>query len=130
MPGSLEDAIGNCSIHKRSLGKFKDTYALLDAYRSGDHFATWVWLSSIRKLSIAIASVTNILSPECIILGGGITEAGKDLMEPLESFLSLYEWRAGGNKVAVLKAQFNDMSGAIGAACFASVQDNHLESIK
>lgn len=124
MPGSLEDAIGNCTIEKRSLGKFRDTYSLLEAYRKGDHLARWVWLSSVRKLSIAIASVTNVLSPECIVLGGGIMEAGNDLTEPLESFLSLYEWRAGGNKVTILKAQFNDMAGAIGAACFASVQDN------
>jgi glucokinase len=124
MPGSLEDAIGNCTVERRSHGKFKDTYALLEAYRKGDHFARWVWLTSVRKLSIAIASLTNILSPECIVLGGGIMEAGNDLTEPLETFLSLYEWRAGGNKVNIVKAQFNDMAGAIGAACFASVQDN------
>lgn len=123
MPGSLEDAIGNCTIQKRSMGKFKDTHSLLEAYRKGDHFAKWVWLASVRKLSIAIASISNMLSPECVILGGGITEAGNDLVEPLESFLSVYEWRPGGNKVEVVKAQFNDMAGAIGAACFASVQE-------
>jgi glucokinase len=122
MPGSLEDAIGNCTIQKRSLGVFKDTHALLDAYRKGDHFAQWVWLTSIRKLAIAIASISNMLSPECVILGGGITEAGDDLSKPLERFLELYEWRPGGNKVEIVKAQFNDMAGAIGAACFASVQ--------
>lgn len=123
MPGSLEDAIGNCTIVKRSMGKFKDTHSLLEAYRSGDHFAKWVWLSSVRKLAIAIASISNMISPESIILGGGITEAGPDLLEPLESFLSIYEWRPGGNKVEIVKAQFNDMAGAIGAACFASVQE-------
>ena len=122
MPGSLEDAIGNCTIQKRSMGKFKDTHSLLQAYRNGDHFAKWVWLASVRKLSIAIASISNMISPESVILGGGITEAGNDLIEPLESFLSIYEWRPGGNKVEVVKAQFNDMAGAIGAACFASVQ--------
>ena len=123
MPGSLEDAIGNCTIHKRSMGKYKDTHSLLEAYRKGDHFAKWVWLSSVRKLSIAIASISNMISPECVILGGGITEAGNDLVEPLNSFLSVYEWRPGGNKVEIVKAQFNDMAGAIGAACFASVQE-------
>ena len=124
MPGSLEDAIGNCTIHKRSMGIYKDTHSLLEAYRKGDHFAKWVWLASVRKLSIAIASISNMISPECVILGGGITEAGNDLVEPLESFLSIYEWRPGGNKVEILKAQFNDMAGAIGAACFASVQES------
>ena len=123
MPGSLEDAIGNCTIHKRSMGKFKDTHSLLEACRAGDHFAKWVWLTSVRKLSIAIASISNMISPECVILGGGITEAGKDLIEPLESFLSIYEWRPGGGRFVIVMAQFNDMAGAIGAACFASVQE-------
>lgn len=123
MPGSLEDAIGNCTIQKRSMGQYKDTHSLLEAYRKGDHFAKWVWLSSVRKLAVAIASISNMISPECVILGGGITEAGQDLVEPLERFLSLYEWRPGGNKVEIVKAQYNDMAGAIGAACFASVQD-------
>ena len=122
IPGSLEDAFCNCTVEKRSHGKYKDTYSLLEAYRKGDHFARWVWLTSVRKLSIAIASISNMLSPECVVLGGGIMEAGNDLIEPLETFLSLYEWRPGGNKVTILKAQFNDMAGAIGAACFASVQ--------
>ncbi len=122
IPGSLEDAIGNCTVKKRSHGRFNDTHELLAAYRTGDHFAQWVWLSSVRKLAIGIASITNTLSPECIVLGGGIMEAGKDLTQPLESFLSMYEWRPGGNKVEIVKAEFNDMAGAIGAACFASTQ--------
>jgi glucokinase len=119
MPGSLEDAIGNCTIQKRSSGKFHDTHELLKAYRNGDHFARWIWLTSVRNLAIGIASLTNVLSPECVIIGGGITQAGSDLFEPLESFLSIYEWRAGNNKTDILKAQFGDMAGAIGAACFA-----------
>ena len=123
MPGALESAVGNVTIEKRSLGKFKDTHTLLEAYRSGDDFAKWVWLTSVRKLSIGIASVINILSPECVILGGGITEAGKDLFEPLENFLSIYEWRPGGNRTTIMKAQFGDMAGAIGAACFAMVKN-------
>src|SRR3954466_9981219 len=123
MPGSLEDAIGNVTIQKRSLGKFKDTHALLEAYRNGDHFAKWIWLASVRKLAIGVASIINTLSPECIILGGGITEAGTDLFEPLENFLSIYEWRPGDCKAAIVKAKFGDMAGAIGAACFALMKN-------
>jgi glucokinase len=119
MPGALEDAIGNCTIQKRSEGKFNDTHALLQAYKNGDDDAKFIWLTSVRKLAIGIASVINILSPECIILGGGITEAGNDLFKPLEDFLLQYEWRPGDNRCNILKAQFGDMAGAIGAACFA-----------
>lgn len=119
MPGSLEDAIGNATVAQRSNGRFLSTHQLLDAYRGGDLFAKEVWLSAVRKLAIGIASVTNVLSPETIILGGGITEAGNDLFDPLEQFLAQYEWRAGGNKVEIIKAAFGDMAGATGAACYA-----------
>ncbi len=119
IPGSLEDAIGNCTIEKRTFGKFSSTHHLLEAYRKGESFAAEVWLTSVKKLAIGLASLTNILSPEMIILGGGITEAGTDLFEPLNEYMSIYEWRAGGNKTEIVKAQYGDLSGAAGAACFA-----------
>jgi glucokinase len=119
IPGSLEDAIGNCSIEKRTSGKFKSTDQLLKAYHTGNPFAAEVWLTSVRKLAIGLASLTNILSPEMIVLGGGITEAGDDLFEPLNEYMAKYEWRTGGNKTEIVKAQYGDLSGAVGAACFA-----------
>jgi glucokinase len=122
MPGSLEDAIGNCTIEKRSMGKFTSTHQMLEAYKTGDPFAAYTWLTSVRKLAIGIASLTNILSPEMVILGGGITEAGDDLFLPLQDFLGRYEWRAGGNQTTIVKAEYGDLSGAVGAACFAREQ--------
>ncbi|MEO8764473.1 MAG: ROK family protein [Ginsengibacter sp.] len=119
MPGSLEDCIGNCTIEKRSGGKFTSTQELLSAYRSGDPFSKEIWLRSVRHLAIGLASVTNILSPEIIVLGGGITDAGSDLFEPLDEYMNEYEWRAGGNKVEIVKASYGDMAGAIGVAWFA-----------
>src|SRR5688500_8379191 len=124
MPGSLEDAIGNESIGQRSGGKFSSTRELLDALRAGDEYANEIWLTSVKKLAIGLASITNILSPETIVLGGGICEAGNDLFDPLEKYLGIYEWRAGGNKVEIVKAKFGDMAGAIGAACFAMESGN------
>lgn len=122
MPGSLEDAIGNCSIERRSSGKFASTHELLEAFRKGDSFAAEIWMTSVKKLAIGIAALTNILSPETIILGGGITEAGPDLFEPLEKYMGIYEWRAGGNQTEIVKAQFGDLAGAVGVACFAREQ--------
>jgi glucokinase len=119
IPGSLEDAIGNCTIEERSAGKFSSTHKLLEAYRNGDSFASEIWLTSLKKLAMALASLTNILSPEMIILGGGITEAGNDLFEPLEEYMQNYEWRTTGNKAKIVKAEYGDLAGAVGASCFA-----------
>ena len=119
MPGSLEECIGNVTIEKRTLGKFTSTAALLDAMHKGDTFARDVWMKSVRQLAIGVASVTNILSPELIVIGGGITVAGDDLFKPLSEYLARYEWRAGGNAVEVVKATFGELAGATGAALFA-----------
>jgi glucokinase len=125
MPGSLEECIGNVTLEKRSQGKFTSTLQMLNAYRNGDAFAKEVWLKSVKQLAIGLASVTNILSPEIIVLGGGITECGKDLFEPLKEYMSIYEWRAGGNNVQIVKATYGDMAGATGAACFAMEKVNN-----
>lgn len=118
MPGSLEECIGNCTIEKRSGGKFTSTQQMLTAYRNGDVVAREVWLRSVRQLAIGLASITNILSPEMIIIGGGIAESGAVLFEPLAEYMAQYEWRAGG-KVQIVKAVYSDLAGAVGAAGFA-----------
>lgn len=119
MPGSLEYAIGNYSIERRSLGRFKSTLELVNGYEQQDSFATWLWLDSIRKLSLSIASISNSLSPEVIVLAGGITQAGDNLLKPLYNFCSLYEHWPNDKRTPVLLAKFSDLSGAIGAAAFA-----------
>jgi glucokinase len=119
IPGALEDAIGNATVAKRSFGRFASTYALLDAYRKGDSLATYVWLNSVRKLAVGLCSLCNLLSPDVIILGGGITKAGDDLYNPLAEFMDVYEWKNVGNKTPVIQAQHGEMAGAIGAAGYA-----------
>jgi glucokinase len=119
MPGSLEECIGECTIAKRTEGKFSSTKELLMAMKNGDEYAKKTWLRSVRQLAIGLSSITNILSPQTIVLGGGITEAGADLFDPLKVFMEQYEWRAGGKKAEIVKAIFGDLAGAVGAAFYA-----------
>jgi len=119
MPGSLEECIGNYTIEKRSKGKFTSTQQLIDAYKNGDVDAKEIWHRSVRHLALGLCSIANIISPELIVLGGGISHAGNELFEPLEDFMNQYEWRPGGHKTKIVKATCGDMAGAIGAASFA-----------
>lgn len=119
MPGSLEECIGNCTIEKRSQGKFTSTHDMLKAYAGGDEFAREIWLRSVKRLAIGLASVTNIVSPEIIVIGGGIAEAGNMLFDPLREFMAQYEWRINGQKAEIVKARYGDLAGTVGAACFA-----------
>ena len=119
MPGSLEECIGNCTIEKRSNGKFTSTHELLEAYRNGDEFAKQVWLTSVKKLAIGLASASNFISPDTIVVGGGIAEANDDLFIPLNKWFDEFEWQPGGIRPKIVKATQGDLAGAIGAACFA-----------
>lgn len=119
MPGSLEECIGNCTIEKRSKGKFTSTLELLDAYRKGDETAKQVWLTSVKKLAIGLASASNFISPDTIVIGGGIAEANDDLFIPLNKWFDEFEWQPGGIRPKIVKATQGDLAGAIGAACFA-----------
>src|SRR5215213_5657566 len=47
-PGSLEAAIGNCTIRERTGGQFDSTLALAAAHGGGDKEASRVWLRSVQ----------------------------------------------------------------------------------
>jgi len=48
-PGSLEEAIGNYSISKRSKGRFTDTLALLESVKKNDADAKAIWDTKEQK---------------------------------------------------------------------------------
>ncbi len=116
MPGSLEDAIGNCTVVSRTGGRFTTTHQLVFAHLAGDSEASRIWLKSVRELACAIASFGNILDPEAVVVGGGIARCGPALFEPLQMFLDEVEWRPGGARMTILPAQLGEFSGAYGAA--------------
>lgn len=115
-PGSLEDAIGDCTIGERSRGRFSTTQALVAAVRRGDAIARQVWLDSVQALAAGVVSLINAFDPEVIVIGGGIAQVGATLLRPLKNFLDKFEWRPGGARVRIVLAKLGDRAGAYGAA--------------
>lgn len=124
MPGSLEECVGNCTVEKRSKGKFTSTKDLIDAAATGDAAAKNIWDTSVRHLAMALASASNFISPDTIIVGGGIAEANEALFVPLNRWFDEFEWQPGGVRPVIVKAVHADLAGAIGAACFAKDKFN------
>ena len=116
MPGSLETAIGNCTIRERSSGRFHTTHDLVAAHLAGDAGATKIWLASVKALACAIGSFINILDPKAVIVGGGISRARAALFKPLETFVREVEWQPGGHRAKILPAKLGEFAGALGSA--------------
>jgi glucokinase len=121
-PGSLEDAIGECTLAARCSGRFSTTRELVAAFRQGSPDARKVWLQSVRALAAALAGLINVLDPEIVVIGGGIADADDALFEPLQEGLDKFEWRPGGAKVRLAKAELGQNAGAAGAAYGAKLQ--------
>lgn len=89
---------------------------VFDAVRSGDPTATEVHHRYISYLAQAVASVINLLDPEVIVLGGGVSKAGNLLLDPLvreyPGYVLFNDQPMAQVKLAVLGSE----AGIIGAA--------------
>ncbi len=116
-PGSLELAIGNCTIRERTGNRFGTTHELVDSVRAGDSEACRLWAETIRNLACGLVSLINVLDPEVIVIGGGIARADELLFNPLRDRLDELEWIVPGSpRVSVRAAQLGEWAGAYGAA--------------
>jgi glucokinase len=77
-------------------------------------------MTSVRALAAAIASFTNILDPEAVIIGGGIALAGDTLFRPLRELVGAFEWKVCAHEVRLVPAALGEVAGACGAAWQAS----------
>jgi len=58
-----------------------DAEAISQAAEQGDAVALQVLREAGRWLGVALISVINLLDPECVLLGGGVAQAGGGLLE-------------------------------------------------
>ncbi len=56
-----------------------------DAARAGDLFAGRLWAEAMEYLGLGIGNVITILSPQRVVIGGGLSAAGDLLFEPVRA---------------------------------------------
>lgn len=87
------------------------------AARESDPIAGRVWHEATEALGIALASVTMLLDPSLVVLGGGLAAAGDALLEPVRAALAArLTWRPAP---AVELSPLGSRAGQVGAAILA-----------
>ena len=90
----------------------KDVY---DAAAAGDKNAVAVVAESSAALGYAAAAISCVVNPEVILLGGGVSAAGRALLDPVEAAFKAYAFSScAGAKFAL--AQLGNNAGIYGGA--------------
>jgi len=122
-PGTLEEAVGNDSVQRRSGVRYENTRVLLEAVLRREPSAVETWNQSVQALAAGIASLINCFDPAMIVLGGGIAAGAKDLLlKPLCQYLDSCEWRPSGHQVEIKLASLGEWAGCHGAARQMDIQ--------
>ena len=78
-----------------------------------------------RALGIAIASATHLCDLEVVAIGGGLSQAGPLLFEPLEEALRTHVGLDFARNVAVVPAALGQSAGLVGAAALLFAADRY-----
>ena len=87
-----------------------------EARRAGDALAAEAWDRAISYLAVGCVSITRLLDPDLIVLGGGMAKAGDDLTEPLRRHFTRLHWTIDTQKTVLALASLGNDAGVIGAA--------------
>ncbi len=87
---------------------------VLDRAALGDVHAKEIWESALDALALDLSHTVALLAPEAIVIGGGLSQAGAALFEPLQrrmdAILTFHR------RPQLLRASIGENAGVIGAA--------------
>jgi glucokinase len=89
------------------------------AARAGDPLAMAVWEETIDALACGLTSIVNLFEPERVVLGGGVTRAGDQLLAPVRDRVVRGAMAPAGRAVSIVTAGLGDQVGVVGAASIA-----------
>jgi glucokinase len=98
-------------IDCRALGKAADT---------GDPFALGELDRIAESFGIGIANILTLFHPECIVIGGGVSNLGKLIIDPIRKYAERYAFAPCSTGFSILPCSFTEDAVLIGAAIVAS----------
>ena len=115
--GCLEAVASAAAIARRYGALTGDTCTaeqVIGRARLGDGTAQQVWRDAVRALTRVCAMLTNVIGPEAIVVGGGLSRAGEFLLAPLRAGLAA---SVSYQRVPEVRtATHGDDAGCLGAA--------------
>jgi glucokinase len=128
-PGCLEAYVSGTSIAERarealaadgasSLASLEEPTAadVAAAARDGDALARAVWDETVAALACGLTSIVNVFEPETVVLGGGVSRAGEQLLAPVREWVRDHAMEPAGRSVEIVASALGEQVGVVGAA--------------
>ena len=111
---------GNSSIKAAvDNGEFVTSKDIIVAATEGDKFADSIVDKVSKYLGLATANISNILNPDSVVIGGGVSAAGEFLRSRVEGYFTRYAFPQVRRTTKVKLAELGNDAGIIGAASLA-----------
>ncbi len=117
--GCLEAYIGNNRIISEAKRLFKRDISLEELSslaKKQNRKAKALWKTFAQRLGIALVGIVNLLNPDCIVIGGGVAEAGRVLFDNVRKVILKRAMSVQARQVKIFKAKLGNNAGLIGAA--------------
>jgi glucokinase len=92
------------------------------AAAQGDSLAERVFFHAADMLGVAVVNLVHVISPEVIVIGGGVSQAGELLFGPIRKRLAHDGMPLPIRGVGIKPASLGDNAGLVGAATLASLK--------
>ncbi len=89
---------------------------VFDAARAGDSLALKIVDQLAYYLGLSLANLGNAINPEKIVIGGGVSKAGKTLLEPVMNYFKRFAFPKVRTSTTIDIATLENDAGVIGAA--------------
>jgi glucokinase len=100
------------------------TEAIFEAERQGDALASEIVNQACVYLGCGIASAVNLLNPQIVVIGGGVSEGGVSFIRRIEGEVKKRAFPTATKNLKIVKAKLGNDAGFIGAAMLAKGRGN------
>ena len=120
--GCLEAYVSGTSIAERAAEAglpFATAEAVAAAARAGDAGAAAIWDETVEALACGLVSIVNLFEPELVVIGGGVSRSGEQLLAGARALVKQQAMVPAGRGVEIVAAGLGDRVGVAGAAAAA-----------
>ena len=120
--GLIREAQGRLIVNKKNKlyedtkGREVEAKDIFDAAKDGEEFSMDIVDYEVDYLALGISNLLNILDPEIIVMGGGVSLAGDFLLDKLRERLKKYALPSALEGLQIVGAELGNDAGILGAA--------------